>query len=223
MPSGAPLWVSSASKLQHVALRRYHWRLHPILGLTAFLALAMGPLEGSIEALVAIALSFAACLGIIGCVGNGEGSATRLVLLVLVDSGFIALMAALYPQLWVPLLALVAAVVSMGWLESARVTAILLGTAAVLMGIAGLVAQPEQWLYSFGIFVGLSASVSVTALWSASELPLNSFAGSLQSVRALVWQASLDGTVSEVIGPGKRLRQSADRDFPFLLEFSVRS
>ena len=201
MPSGAPLWVSSASKLQHVALRRYHWRLHPILGVIAFLVLAMGPLEGSIGALVAIALSFAACLAIIGFVGKGEGSATRLILLVLADSSMIALMAALYPDLWVPLLALEAAVVSMGWLESARATAVLLGTAAVLMGLAGFLAQPDHWLTSFAIFLGLSASVSVTALWSASELPLNSFARSLQSVRALVWQADLHGTVSEVIGP----------------------
>lgn len=34
---------------------------------------------------------------------------------------------------------------------------------------------------------------------------------------------SLRARLSEVIGPGKQLRQSADRDFPFLLEFSVRS
>ncbi|NNF53535.1 MAG: diguanylate cyclase [Acidimicrobiales bacterium] len=201
MPSGAPLWVSSASKLQHVALRRYHWRLHPVLGLVAFLVLALGPLEGSIGALVAVALSFAGCLAIIGFVGQGEASATRLILLVLVDSVLIAILAALYPELWVPLLALQAAVVSMGWLESARVTAILLGTAAMLMGIAGVLAQPEHGLSAFAIFLGLSASVSVTALWSASELPLNAFARSLESVRALVWHANLDGTVSEVIGP----------------------
>ena len=34
---------------------------------------------------------------------------------------------------------------------------------------------------------------------------------------------SLRARLSEVIGSGKQLRQSADRDFPFLLEFSVRS
>lgn len=195
-----PVWASAAGREQQGGLRRYLWQLHPVATAIAFLLINLSGID-RVGPIVVITLAYTVGLAVVRFAGSFSNTSKQFVGLAFLDVITIATVAVAYPEFWRQCLVTSGLIVSMGWAESKRVTGVLLAYATVLMGIAGAVHNVEYWLLGCVLFAVCTASISVTAMWSASEQPLNAVGESLDSVRAMVWQAEETGEVTEIVGP----------------------
>jgi diguanylate cyclase (GGDEF)-like protein len=193
-------WGSRSGTERYSSLRKHLWRLHPPFAAALFLTLAFLRPERASAELFAIT-TYAAGLAVIRFAGDFINSRRWLWGLATLDIVTLGAASALFPEYWQVLLAIQVAIVSMGWVDSAGVTASLLALATATMTAVGLFVDVDNLVVAVALFALGTASISVTALWSTTERPLSALGESLDSLGTLVWQTDLESRLTEVAGP----------------------